>query len=61
MSTEFDAALKDVDKSLSSMAETSDNRLPAVPGAALIVGGAILQSARLLALAIRDSKPHSGD
>jgi hypothetical protein len=57
MSTEFDAALKDVDESLSNMVESANKDYSPVFGAALIVGGVILSSARLLALAIRDSKP----
>ncbi len=57
MSTKFDAALEHVDESLSTMVEAADNDSSPAFAAALLVGSTILQSARLLSLAIRDSKP----
>lgn len=55
MSKEFDAALKDVNDLIRNMVKVAEDDPPPTLGAALIVGGAILSGARLLAVAIRDT------
>lgn len=59
MSTEFDAALKKLESFVDSLSDESGRR--GVTTQVAVLPAAILTSARLVALAIRDSKPHSGD